>query len=97
MLNLESRTVRGKVKVKVKVALEQTMKVRRGIRGRPIVLLFNLNGRWVWVASATPRPPCFLERLGTHYICDWVGPRAGLEGCGKFPFHRDSIPETSSP
>ena len=27
----------------------------------------------------------------------WVGLRAGLDGCGKFPPHRDSIPGLSSP
>ena len=26
----------------------------------------------------------------------WVGPRAGLDGCGKFLPHRDSIPGPSS-
>jgi hypothetical protein len=36
--NLESRTVRGKVKVKV--ALEQAVEVTRGSRVRPIALLF---------------------------------------------------------
>jgi hypothetical protein len=27
-------------------------------------------------------PP--VKRLGTHCIGGWVGPRAGLDGCGKF-------------
>ena len=31
------------------------------------------------------------ERPGTHCIVGWVGPRTGLEGCGKSRFHRHSI------
>jgi hypothetical protein len=34
---------------------------------------------------------------GSHSIGDWVGPRAGLDGCGKSRPHRDSIPGPSSP
>jgi hypothetical protein len=36
-----------------------------------------------WVVNATPRPLCPRERTGTHCIRGWVGPRAGLDGCGK--------------
>jgi len=32
------------------------------------------------------------ERPGTHCRGDWVGPRAGLDLCGKSRPHRDSIP-----
>jgi hypothetical protein len=32
------------------------------------------------------------RRPGTHCTGDWVGPRAGLDGCGKFRPYRDSIP-----
>ena len=34
---------------------------------------------------STPRPDRFTpgERAGTHRIVGWVGPRAGLDGCGK--------------
>jgi hypothetical protein len=28
-------------------------------------------------------PPCW--RPGTHCMGGWVGPRAGLDGCGKYP------------
>jgi len=31
------------------------------------------------------------ERPGTHSLGGWLGPRAGLEGCGKSPHHQDSI------
>ena len=37
------------------------------------------------------------RRPGTHCIGGWVGPRAGLDGCGKFRPHRDSTPKPSSP
>jgi hypothetical protein len=50
-----------------------------------------------WVVKATARPLCPRERHGTHYTGGWVGPRAGLDGCGKSRPHRDSIPRQSSP
>ena len=38
------------------------------------------------------------ERPGTHCTRGWVGPRAGLDRCGKSRLpHRDSIPAPSSP
>ena len=48
---------------------------------------------------STPRPGRFIpqESPGTHCIGGWVGPRAGLDGCGKSHPHRDSIPGQSSP
>jgi hypothetical protein len=36
-------------------------------------------------------------RPGTYCTGGWVGPRAGLDRCGKSCFHRDSIPGQSSP
>ena len=47
--------------------------------------------RWGWVVSTTSRPLYPWERPGTHCIGGWVGPRAGLDGCGKSRPHRDSI------
>ena len=35
-----------------------------------------------------------LERLGTHCTGGWVGPRAGLDRCGKFRHHRDFLCKT---
>ena len=32
------------------------------------------------------------KRTGTHFIGGWVGPSAGLDGCGKSRPCRDSIP-----
>ena len=36
-----------------------------------------------WVVNAKPRPLYPRERPGTHCIGGRVGPRAGLDGCGK--------------
>jgi len=36
------------------------------------------------------------KRPGAHCIEGWVGPRAGLDGCGKSRPHQDSIPRLSS-
>ena len=33
------------------------------------------------------------ERTGTHFTEGWVGPRAGLDRCGKSRPHRDWIPD----
>ena len=35
------------------------------------------------VVSATPWPLYPWERPGTHCTEGWMGPRAGLDGCGK--------------
>jgi hypothetical protein len=37
------------------------------------------------------------KRTGTHCIGGWVGPRAGLDGCGKSRPDRDSTPGPSGP
>jgi hypothetical protein len=50
-----------------------------------------------WVVNATPRPFSPREIPGTHCIGGWVGPWAGLDGCGKFRHQWDSIPGPSSP
>ena len=44
-----------------------------------------------WVVNTTPRPLYPREQPGAHCIGGWVGPRAGLDGCGKSRPHRDSI------
>jgi len=38
-----------------------------------------------------------LGKTRTHYVGGWVGPRTGLDGCGKSRPHRDSITGPSSP
>ena len=50
-----------------------------------------------WVVSIKPRPIYPRERPGTHCTGGWVGPRTGLDGCGKSRPHRDSIFGPSSP
>jgi len=40
-----------------------------------------------WVVNATSRPLYPRERPGTHCIGGLVGPRAGLDGCGKAHHH----------
>ena len=50
-----------------------------------------------WVVNAKPRPLYPRERSGTHCLGGWVGPRAGLDRCGKSHPHRDSIPGPFSP
>ena len=44
-----------------------------------------------WVVKATPLSLYPRERPCTPCIGGWVGPRAGLEWCGKFRLHRNSI------
>jgi len=63
--------------------------------GRGIALLFHDRGTRRGAcgqqhAPAVLYPP---ERPGTHFTGGWVGPRAGLDGCGKSHPHRDSIPD----
>ena len=50
-----------------------------------------------WAVNAKPRPLYPRERPATNCTGGWVGPRAGLDGCGKSPPHRDSISVLSSP
>jgi len=59
-------------------------------------LFLNLGTRWGWVVNATPRPLYPWERPPTHCVGGWMGPRAGLDGCGKSRPHRDSSPGPSS-
>jgi len=68
---------------KKKCTLVQAVQPRGGSRG--IALLFHDHGtRKGWGVSVTPRP-LFTpgERPGTHCTGGWVGPRAGLDRCGK--------------
>jgi hypothetical protein len=71
------------------------------LRSRPALryFFFNLDATWVG-----PRPGRFIPRGKTpvtrprnYYTRGWVGPRAGLDGCGKSRRHRDSISGPSSP
>ena len=67
---------------KVKFTLVQATKAQRG--SRSITLLFPLPRRQMgWVVNATPRPLYPRERAGTYCLGVCVGPRAGLDKCGK--------------
>ena len=48
---------------------------------------------------STPGPDSLYlrKRHGAHCRVGWVGPRSGLDGCGKSRPLRNSIPEPSSP
>ena len=87
---------------KVKCTLVQTLKLctghtaHRGSRGRALLFLTTaLEGG----EGSASRPGCSLprKRPGTHSTGTWVGPRAGLDRCGKSRPHRDSIPGLSNP
>jgi hypothetical protein len=44
------------------------------------------------VVNTTPRSIYPWECCGTHFVGGWVGPMAGLEGCGKFrPTRNESL------
>ena len=49
------------------------------------------------MVKAIPRPLYPRDRPGTHCIGGWVGPRAGLDRCGKSRFHRNTFPGPTSP
>ena len=51
----------------------------------------------MWGGRSTSRPGRFTPGKSTQCIGVWVGPRAGLDRCGKPRPHRDSIPGRSSP
>jgi len=47
-----------------------------------------------WVANATTRPLYLRKRRGTYYVGGWVGPRADLDGWGKYRPPRGFDPRT---
>jgi hypothetical protein len=71
-------------KVEVKVTLDNATKAQRGGVEVKLYSFFNIGARWCgWVVNATSRPLYPRERPGTHCIGGWIGPRTGLDGCGK--------------
>ena len=86
--------IKGNVKVKAKVILERATKTRgEQIYSSAFPLTSALDGEGV---STTSWPFYFREIHGTRCTRGWVGPRVGLDGCGKSRPHRDSIPGPSS-
>jgi hypothetical protein len=68
--------------------LEQATKAQSGSRG----------ARWGWVVkvqAAAALPPGNIH--GTNCTGSWVGPRAGLDRCGKSRPQQHSIPGQPSP
>ena len=68
--------------------------VHRG--SRCIALTSNDHGTRRGEGSASrPVRSVHSERPGNHCTCTgrWLGPRAGLDRCGKSRLHRDSIPD----
>ena len=65
----------------------------RGSRG--IALLFLHHGSRRRARGQRHSPAAFYprERPGTHCTGGWVGPRAGLDGCGKSLPHRIRFPD----
>ena len=54
--------------------------------------------RWGWVVSTMPLPLYPRERPGTHCTGGWVGPRAGLDGCGTNKIYKcDRGPRVEEP
>ena len=67
----------------------------REIEDVQLYSFFNVFAIRSWVFNATPRSLYPRERLGIYCIGGWVGPRTGLDGCGKSRSHRDLIPGPS--
>jgi hypothetical protein len=55
---------------------------RGGIEAQ-LYSFFKRGTIWGWVVSVTLRLFYPRERPGTHCTGGWVGPKTGLEGCGK--------------
>jgi hypothetical protein len=49
------------------------------------------------VGSQLHTPTSLPAEKKPDFIGGWLGPRAGLDGCGKYLPHRDSIPGPSIP
>ena len=85
-------------KVKVKCTLVQALRLCTSrtahIESRGIALLFLDHGTSTRVRGQCHSPAAIYpqDRPGTHCTGVWVGPRSGLDKCGKSRPHRDSIP-----
>ena len=95
-------TTQRVVKVKVKVALVQELRLctgrtaYRGVQIQVYPFMTTLRGgvRGQRQAPAALYP---LERPGTHCTGGWVDPRTGLDRCGKSHPHRNTVLGPSSP
>jgi hypothetical protein len=55
------------------------MKTQRGSK----MYSSHLGARWGWLVNVATQSLYPRQRPVTHCIGGWVGPRAGLSGCGK--------------
>ena len=72
----------------------------RGGSNAVALLMLNSGPRRGQIANATLRPLFLREEPGTNCTGGWVGPRAGLDGCGKDTVsysRRGSNPKPSCP
>jgi hypothetical protein len=76
----------------VKFTLEKAMNAHRWSRNIALRALDCVRDQRQAPAALPPG-----NRNGNYGIGDWVGPRAGLDGCGKPRLLRDSIAGPSSP
>ena len=76
----------------VKVTLGKAKNAHRWSRN---IALGGLNGVRGQHQAPAALPPG--NKNGNYGIGGWMGPRAGLDGCGKPRLLRDSIPGPSSP
>jgi hypothetical protein len=67
------------------------LKSPEGFKGIALLCL-DLGAIRGWVVITTPRPLYPRERSGTHCTGGWVGPRGGLDRCGKSRPYRGSNP-----
>jgi len=88
---------------KVKCTLVQALRLftgrtaHRGSWGIALPFLDHGTGRGWGGQRHAPAALYPRERPGIHCTGGWVGPRAGLDRCGKSRLHRDSIPGPPSP
>jgi hypothetical protein len=64
---------------------------QRGSRG--VTLIFSLTSALDGALASLSAG----KRTSTHFVGGWVGPRAGLDVCGKSRPQQDSIPGPFSP
>jgi len=85
------------IKVTVKFTLAQAVNAQK--RSKSIAVLFLLPRLVIEVGGQRHVPAALPwgKRRGIHCIRDWVGAKAGLDGCGKSRLYRDSIPRSSTP
>jgi hypothetical protein len=86
--------------LKVKFALELSVKAQRGSKDIAVLVFFNLGPRRGWVVDTKPWAALLLgKRCSAHFAGGCVDPRIGLNRWVK-PYHpspRDSIPRLLSP